>query len=275
MSQGIRAEMTEPAKRDSYSPALPKLARSAVDVLGPDAARRAMNDWRVRVQHEVLTLHPANFHSNACLQEATETGLNAVQRDVSVRSIYEASSRADPRARDSQDTSARHGAEIRLIAQVPMRMVVFDRVAGIVPNGFGDGDDSWILLRGTRLTLTLVLCFEQLWAKAEPLEDRAARCSCGKQADPTVPDRILLSLLATGIKDETAARQLGVSVRTIRRQIADLMFRLESGSRFQAGISAALRGWVEVPYCACTARPAADPSLGSCGLLPPKRQCDG
>jgi hypothetical protein len=33
-------------------------------------------------------------------------------------------------------------------------------------------------------------------------------------------------------------------VRTVRRQIAELMLRLEASSRFQAGVNAVLRGWV-------------------------------
>ena len=56
--------------------------------------------------------------------------------------------------------------------------------------------------------------------------------------------RFLLRLLATGQKDEQIARALGMSLRTVRRRIADLMTELGADSRFQAGVEAVRRGWV-------------------------------
>ncbi|OHV47242.1 hypothetical protein BCD48_19545 [Pseudofrankia sp. BMG5.36] len=63
-------------------------------------------------------------------------------------------------------------------------------------------------------------------------------------APPSPAELLLLQLLADGAKDESAARSLGVSVRTVRRMVADLMRRLEARSRFQAGILAKRRGWL-------------------------------
>ncbi len=64
------------------------------------------------------------------------------------------------------------------------------------------------------------------------------------KSDPSDSERLLLQLLSLGAKDEAAARHLGVSVRTVRRMIADLMRRMDARSRFQAGILAAERGWL-------------------------------
>ncbi|WP_238430957.1 LuxR C-terminal-related transcriptional regulator [Frankia nepalensis] len=63
-------------------------------------------------------------------------------------------------------------------------------------------------------------------------------------APPSPSELLLLRLLADGAKDEAAARSLGVSVRTVRRMVADLMRRLDARSRFQAGILAKHRGWL-------------------------------
>ena len=54
----------------------------------------------------------------------------------------------------------------------------------------------------------------------------------------------LLQLLAAGQKDEQIARALGMSLRTVRRRVADLMTELGSDSRFAAGVEAARRGWI-------------------------------
>ncbi|WP_324605955.1 helix-turn-helix transcriptional regulator [Streptomyces sp. NRRL S-813] len=60
-------------------------------------------------------------------------------------------------------------------------------------------------------------------------------------------ERQVLELLADGQLDESIARKLNISVRTCRRIIASLMDRLEARSRFQAGVIAVARGWMEVP----------------------------
>ena len=46
--------------------------------------------------------------------------------------------------------------------------------------------------------------------------------------------------MAQGHKDELVARRLGMSVRTCRRYISEIMEQVESSSRFQAGVNVAL-----------------------------------
>ncbi|MEU9562332.1 DNA-binding response regulator [Streptomyces sp. NPDC048161] len=50
--------------------------------------------------------------------------------------------------------------------------------------------------------------------------------------------RTVLKALGSGLTDESAAKRLGVSLRTYRRRVAELMDTLEAGSRFQAGLRA-------------------------------------
>ena len=45
-------------------------------------------------------------------------------------------------------------------------------------------------------------------------------------------------MLTTGLTDEAAARRMGMSLRTYRRRVAELMRLLEAESRFQAGVRA-------------------------------------
>ncbi|WP_328322469.1 helix-turn-helix transcriptional regulator [Streptomyces sp. NBC_00388] len=56
-----------------------------------------------------------------------------------------------------------------------------------------------------------------------------------------------LHTLGQGYTDARAARELGLSVRTYRRYVADLMGRLRATSRFQAGMRAAQSGLIEPP----------------------------
>jgi len=50
--------------------------------------------------------------------------------------------------------------------------------------------------------------------------------------------RTILAALASGLTDASAAGRLGVSLRTYRRRVAELMAGLEADSRFQAGLRA-------------------------------------
>ncbi|WP_336212441.1 helix-turn-helix transcriptional regulator [Nonomuraea sp. LPB2021202275-12-8] len=54
--------------------------------------------------------------------------------------------------------------------------------------------------------------------------------------------RVILEALGSGLTDESAARRLGVSLRTYRRRVAELMATLEADSRFQAGLRASELG---------------------------------
>jgi len=56
--------------------------------------------------------------------------------------------------------------------------------------------------------------------------------------------RLLVRQLASGAKDEQIARTLGLSLRTVRRRVADLMIELGVDTRFQAGAEAVRRGWL-------------------------------
>ncbi|CAH9419835.1 MULTISPECIES: helix-turn-helix transcriptional regulator [Streptomyces] len=55
--------------------------------------------------------------------------------------------------------------------------------------------------------------------------------------------RVLVSMCTVG-KDEAGARKLGVSVRTYRRHVADLIQTLGATSRAQAALLARERGWI-------------------------------
>ena len=54
----------------------------------------------------------------------------------------------------------------------------------------------------------------------------------------------ILRQLQSGSKDEQIARTMGLSLRTVRRRIAELMIELGADTRFQAGAEAARRGWL-------------------------------
>jgi DNA-binding NarL/FixJ family response regulator len=80
--------------------------------------------------------------------------------------------------------------------------------------------------------------FAASWHSADPF----APMSDVSQRLRTQPVRSILASLGEGVKDEVAARKLGLSVRTYRRHVAEIMRDMRATSRFQAGVRAAELG---------------------------------
>jgi len=161
----------------------------------------------------------------------------AVARGRSVRGIYPIRALADAPAMLQARVAV--GEEIRLLPAVPSRMLVIGTTHALVPEPLGNTETTpRILVRQRGLVQGFALLFDQLWAQASPLREYE------RGAKGTETRRQLLQQLATGAQDEQIARRLGLSLRTVRRRVADLMVELGADSRFQAGVEAARRGWL-------------------------------
>lgn len=153
------------------------------------------------------------------------------------RAIYPA--RAMEEAPEAVRRRAELGERVRLLSDVPGRLAVVGSVAALVPYRFEPTDDLTLVLRQPALVTALTLMFESLWERALVVP------GLGDTAGPAdSAGRLLLDQLARGTKDEQIARTLGLSLRTVRRRVADLMDELDAASRFQAGVEAVRRGWL-------------------------------
>lgn len=132
---------------------------------------------------------------------------------------------------------AEAGEQIRVLPDLPTRMFVIGTTHAVLPEPIGFIDEPRSLVRQQGLVEALLLLFELYWERADPV------LGAGDHVQPDVR-RALLRQLGTGARDEQIARQLGLSLRTVRRRVADLMSELGADSRFQAGVEAARRGWV-------------------------------
>lgn len=72
------------------------------------------------------------------------------------------------------------------------------------------------------------------------------------QADNDPVPRQLLALLAAGLKDEAIALELGVTLRTNRQRLVSLYEQIGVHNRFQAGVAAKERGWLQASAQRCT-----------------------
>jgi hypothetical protein len=136
------------------------------------------------------------------------------------------------------------GEEGRVMADLPLKLLIADRALAIVPLlDAGESDEpAALLVRPSVLLDSLVTLFEALWRAAAPVVLTDDDAVVGQGENPEV--RRVVELLATGLTEERLARLLGISDRTVRRRLVQAREELGVATMFQAGVAAARRGWV-------------------------------
>lgn len=172
----------------------------------------------------------------------------ALNQGVGYRIIYSREALEYPGMLPHIERYMAAGEDARVLADLPMKLDIADRKLGLIPLSIGDPGriEGGLLVHPSPLLETLAFLFETLWERAVPL--RVALGSEGPavwERDAVLEYQQLLPLLASGLKDEAIARQLGVAVRTVHRRVASLMEELGAQTRYQAGLQAARRGWYE------------------------------
>ncbi|MDX6238196.1 MAG: hypothetical protein QOG10_3011 [Kribbellaceae bacterium] len=165
-------------------------------------------------------------------------GPRDVRPGLRYRAIYPDTARTAPTLCRHLGAMSVAGVAVRTMPQVPMNALIIDGSVAVLPADSTNG--SVAVLRLLSVVTTATELFERVWPDAVPLADSDVPVD----TDLTPRDREMLRLLALGVTDEVAAAQLGISVRTVRRMVSQIMSRLGARSRFQAGVKAADRGWL-------------------------------
>ncbi len=134
------------------------------------------------------------------------------------------------------------GARVRLLAGDLPAIVVLGNELAILRTAGATERTETLLVRGSGVVGILRRIQLALWEQA--LEFTPAS---GPEVAPLVLDSAqsqVLHKLCAGMKDETAARQMNVSVRTYRRHVATILRSLDVSSRFEAGLKVAELGLV-------------------------------
>ncbi|MGD6743340.1 LuxR C-terminal-related transcriptional regulator [Streptomyces sp. BH106] len=161
-----------------------------------------------------------------------------VRRGARVRVVVDREGLTFPgRVRGLNDL-ATQGVQIRVGKDLPTKLFTVDRrVTLLPPTDAADPTASALVVSDSLLSHALVPLFDAVWERAVPI-------GADSPDEITDEDRELLTLLASGLKDEAIARRLDVHVHTVRRRITRLMTMLNAQTRFQAGVRATLRGWL-------------------------------
>ncbi|WP_137845133.1 winged helix-turn-helix transcriptional regulator [Microbacterium sp. 2FI] len=217
-----------------------RTAADVVDVIvGDDAVRQRVAQLQAAATREVRALVLSDVALLTAEQNVEEE--RALLRGVRYRVIVESGVLERPGFLDVARESAAYGEEIRVLPALPTRMFIADDAMALVPMHGDDPERGFgaLLIHPSGLLDLVSAIFEEYWRTATQFLSLGGAADAGAQAD-----RDLLKLLLLGLTDAAAAAQLGVSLRTVQRRIAELMDRARVTTRIQLGAEAVRRSWV-------------------------------
>ncbi|HEX6357267.1 DNA-binding response regulator [Actinophytocola sp.] len=157
-----------------------------------------------------------------------------VTKPARLRKLYRPGVLLNPSmAQHLRNIAEKHGAEVRITSDDLNETIIIDRRFAILAGDLRDGRRGYGVVSEPAVVQNVASLFDAAWRSATDLAVYDAQHAELCDVAPRV-----LELLASGCKDETAARTLGLGVRTYRRRVAELMNALGAESRFQAGARA-------------------------------------
>ncbi|MGF1429785.1 helix-turn-helix domain-containing protein [Kitasatospora sp. LaBMicrA B282] len=162
-----------------------------------------------------------------------ELELASLARGVRMRVVYESQVLREPARMAEIHRFTEAGEQARVLTELPLKLALVDDRWALLPVSSGTEEQSVLLVRPSSLLDALTGLFELYWSRAMRLPPPDSAES------PRDRHHQLLTLLAAGLTDESIARQMGVSTRTVQRWVRELMDRFGARTRFQAGIQAA------------------------------------
>ncbi|MER6943558.1 LuxR C-terminal-related transcriptional regulator [Nonomuraea sp. NPDC000554] len=224
------------AGRDYQSGPFPVELVSGADVLYESVVGMAVQSPPL----ELLTAIPDERTMTDFVRKFADPWIDAQRRKLlTLRALIPVATLTAPGVREQVTRLVETGGRVRTLDRLPSWFMTAGPDAAGLPALWGgnlpDHAYNFYLVRAPIVVGVLRSLFQELWGRAVPLPWGRRR------SDGMVQ---VLRLAAQGMCDDSIARQLGVSVRTVRARFADAMAELGAQSRFHAGVEAARRGWL-------------------------------
>jgi len=216
----------------------PRGEQVTVEILGGDDVIDLVRSLSPTSQGDLLWMRPDQWRypegplADEWVKELVRSGRRS-------RAIYPA--RVLEEAPQVVRARAEAGEHVRILAAVPSRVAIMGSTAALLPEHWGHSTERRLVVRHDSMIGALTLLFESLWDRAMAIPGLDGQ---GESAGRAGGRGLLLDQLAGGAKDEQIARALGLSLRTVRRRVAEILDELGVDSRFQAGVEAVRRGWI-------------------------------
>jgi sugar-specific transcriptional regulator TrmB len=201
-----------------------------------EAERHVFEQMQHAAKHELIFLERPPILI-AGPEQPNETEMKALARGVRYRSIADKAFLEIPGVARRIRADMAAGEEVRVVSQLPFKMVMADRNIALIPLNLEKPGSPSLLVRSSALLDALYAMFELLWSQAAPIAfTRAGALRTGELASrPPEETEQLVPLLAAGLNDKAIAHELGISASTLNRRIAELMKGVDARSRFQLG----------------------------------------
>jgi hypothetical protein len=157
----------------------------------------------------------------------------------SIRKLYRPGVLLEPGPAAHLHELERRGAKVRITPDEINETIILDHRLAILAGDTTLGEHSYSVITRQEIVQSVTSLFNAAWRAATDLAVFDAEFAEVRTLAPQI-----LDVLASGCKDETAARTLGLGLRTYRRRVAELMSALGATSRFQAGARARELGLV-------------------------------
>jgi DNA-binding NarL/FixJ family response regulator len=149
-------------------------------------------------------------------------------KGLKIRKLYRPGVLLDPTGAQHAHHVASAGATVRITTDELTETIIVDRRVAILA-----GDTTFTVVWIPGVVQGVHSLFDAAWRASTDLADYERDFGDLYEMAPKI-----LELLGSGAKDVTAARSMGMSLRTYRRRVAELMTTLGATSRFQAGARA-------------------------------------
>jgi hypothetical protein len=235
--------------------ALKSDGRSVGEVFAPGVSRlTGMASIRARMDHqaftartELLRITPYDTFNVVGPDHIRPLDMRCLRRGVRVRNLVRPCALRHPTTAAYLRETAAAGAEVRVSGTLSEIMLVYDQRTALIPVNTRDASQGALLVREAGLVTTLVKQMERLWESGYTPGETPAPAGTpdgGGSARPTEAQRKVLSAMCTASKDEAGARAAGMSLRSYRRHIADLIRTLGAENRVHAVLLAREAGWI-------------------------------
>lgn len=181
-------------------------------------------------QTELLTAQPSGARPREQLALAMERDTRALDRGVSLRTLYQHSARRSSTTQSYVTEVTRRGAQVRTLDEFFKRLIVVDRRLAVVPGP--EGSAVAIAIHEPALVSYLVDVFERYWERGTAFVDRQ------EETERAIADDVrdmTKRMLIEGHSDSASAKRMGVGIRTYANYVASLKAEYGVETRFQLG----------------------------------------
>lgn len=210
---------------------------------GLSEIRNRIDDLAFFARDEILSVEPYTKLSAENIERSRPLDLRCLRRGVRIRNVVLAAALDDVPTRDYLRELVKRGAQIRVAENITERILVYDGRTALVPVDPQNTARGALLAHKSGLVSNIIALFEKIWTQADDLLTVTKEASDAVDGLSEIEQQVLISMCTVG-KDEAGARELGISVRTYRRHVADLLQSLGAASRAQGALRARERGWI-------------------------------